>query len=125
MVQKEKTETWPPPLDSHSAIADVENKKIYLFGGLAKYQATADTYEFTIETGKWKKLETKGPTPAPRSNHSAAFYNSSMVIYGGINNDGDVLGDMWELNVKTGSWTQTGYKTPGRVPDVCIVSSPT
>ncbi len=113
---KEKGDYWPPPLDSHTAVLDPASKKIYVFGGLEKYRASSHLYEYSIETGKWRRVETKGG-PAPRSCHSAVFYSGRMVVFGGINADGDTLGDMWELAIDSLTWSQVVFKADAKVPD--------
>ncbi len=51
------------------------------------------------------------PWPVERSDHAACCLNygddhSQMLVYGGVDNDLKVLGDMWILDVDTGKWTE-------------------
>lgn len=79
---------------------------MYVYGGLAKYKTSANIYELDIATLEWKRIETQEPSPPPRSSHTAIFHQGVMVIYGGKNADGDMLGDLWELNLTEFTWTQ-------------------
>ncbi len=51
------------------------------------------------------------PWPVERSDHAACCLNygdnhSQVLVYGGVDNDLKVLGDMWTLDVDTGKWTE-------------------
>jgi len=37
-----------------------------------------------------------------------------IIIYGGVNREGDMLGDLWEFNLNTITWTNivTGKNSP-------------
>ena len=119
--QKDKSEYWPPATDSHSAIVDPTSKKMYIYGGLAKYCPTSNVYIYGFEKGDWSKAEIKGDLPPGRSCHAAVLYNGSMIIYGGLNVDGDPLDDMWELNLATLAWKKIEFAQISAVPAVSVV----
>ena len=79
---------WPPPISSHTAVIDEEEKKVYIYGGCEKYVATSNVYEYNIETNNWVKVDTAEPGPLPRSSHGCAINQESMFVFGGISNDG-------------------------------------
>lgn len=55
---------------------------------------------------QWDKPTSLGPMPSPRESHTAVTFEkgseSQLLIYGGMN--GEKLGDIWILNVKTLTW---------------------
>ena len=51
------------------------------------------------------------PWPKGRSRHSACCLNDNgeyrkVLVSGGLDNDYNVLGDMWILDVESGKWTE-------------------
>ena len=106
-----KGEVWPPALESHTAVINTEKKAMILFGGQAGYKASADVYEYNFESTKWQRIPISNG-PRARSNHSAAIHKDSMFVYGGRSNEGDILSDVWELNLTSYVWSQVDYK-PG------------
>jgi len=112
----EKKEYWPPALICHTAVLNPETKKMYVFGGLAKYKTSSYLYELDLTTLEWKRIDIQEPSPAPRSSHAAVFYQGAMIVYGGKNADGDMLGDIWELNLTDFTWKQ--YELAGEAPKV-------
>jgi len=109
---------WPQTIDSHSAVIDEKNKKMLIYGGLSKYKTTSDIWEYDITKEEWKKLEVKGKIPEGRSCHAAVLQDNSMFIYGGINEDDDSLGDLWEFNLTTNTWTKIEFTIGENNPDV-------
>jgi hypothetical protein len=117
----EKKGYWPPPIICHTAILNPETKKMYIYGGLAKYKTSSNLYELDLATLEWKRIETQESSPPPRSSHTAVFYQGAMIVYGGKNADGDMLGDLWELNLTDFTWKQ--HELTGEVPKViCLLS---
>lgn len=97
---------WPPPIEGHTAITDLAKKRLVVYGGIIKYKASSDIYEYLIAEKKWSKLKAEGPTPPPRHAHCAVVNNGSMIIYGGIGKDSEALSDIWELNLTSLVWSE-------------------
>ena len=54
------------------------------------------------------------PLPVGRAGHSACCLNygedhPQLLVYGGLGNDNNTLGDMWILDVDTGKWTEVSF----------------
>ncbi|KAK5848789.1 hypothetical protein PBY51_008482 [Eleginops maclovinus] len=117
----------PCPRIGHSLT--VVGNKCYLFGGLANDSEDTngnvprymgDFYELELQslTGVrgWSIPETKGGGPSARESHTAVAYTGlgSMKIYifGGM--QGSRLGDLWQLDLDTMSWStpETRGSTP-------------
>lgn len=54
-------------------------------------------------------LENNSKYPAPRINHSQVTYNTSIIIYGGINKNGKYFDDMWEFNIANRTWKKIEF----------------
>jgi N-acetylneuraminic acid mutarotase len=59
----------------------------------------SDTWAFSIEEGKWSKVQDAGQEkPEPRGWFDAdAMDDDAIIIHGGLNEDNKRLGDVWEL----------------------------
>merc|ERR1712223_2322511 len=76
----------PPPRESHSAIAasnkDGTGQKLIVYGGMSGCRL-GDLWILNIESMTWNKPQLDGPTPLPRSLHSATMIGQRMLIFGG------------------------------------------
>jgi galactose oxidase-like protein len=86
----------------HSAVYDAETDKMFIFGGPSP--GGNDVWVLSHASGlgglaAWLQLTPAGGPPAPRVNHTAAFYNPArhrMTIFSG--SDGaTLLNDVWVL----------------------------
>ena len=96
----------------HTAVFDKNCSKIYIYGGRTKYDQFPDsklgekTYGFCgIEYYDFKTKEFGKPVmsyriqPDQRRNHIAELIGSDLVIMGGINENNDILNDVYSLNL--------------------------
>jgi hypothetical protein len=96
----------------HTAVFDRNNSKIYLYGGRTKYDQFPETkigektYGFLgIEYYDLKTKEFGKPVmsyriqPVLRRNHIAELIGNDLVIMGGINENNDILNDVYSLNL--------------------------
>jgi Galactose oxidase, central domain len=120
------TPTWtqlstagvPPARVGHSAVYDVTNNRMIIFGG---YDCCGnplnDTWVLSNANGlggtpTWTQLSPSGTLPPVRSNHGAVFDATAnkMIIFDGSNSSG-FLNDVWVLSHANGlggapSWKQ-------------------
>eukprot|EP00002_Diphylleia_rotans_P013369 TRINITY_DN2613_c0_g1_i1.p1 TRINITY_DN2613_c0_g1~~TRINITY_DN2613_c0_g1_i1.p1 ORF type:complete len:473 (+),score=67.50 TRINITY_DN2613_c0_g1_i1:75-1493(+) len=80
----------PPPLSSSSMCAI--DSKLYLFGG-SRIRGDGivhhdKLYSYDIDTKKWEKVATTGPSPRGRSSHGCASFQDGFWIAGGLSNGG-------------------------------------
>lgn len=69
----------------------IEHNVIAIFGGKNDLENDVylnDLHLLSLDTFSWVSVQTAGSTPAPRFNHSAAIYDSKLIVFGGINIDG-------------------------------------
>jgi N-acetylneuraminic acid mutarotase len=82
------------------------NGSLYFFGGygtMNTYTGNSfrnDTFQYSLESQQWLRLECLGYFPKPRIHHSAVVKDHKMVIYGGINEDNMFLNDMFALSLR-------------------------
>ncbi|CAG9331517.1 unnamed protein product [Blepharisma stoltei] len=94
----------PPSLDSHTACLyeDVASSMV-VFGGFAEGVRSNTVYILNLSTQKWKRAQTD-EEPSPRSNHSSVVYNHCLYIFGGSDDEGEKLCDLWKLDLRTYHW---------------------
>ncbi|XP_028673396.1 host cell factor 2 isoform X1 [Erpetoichthys calabaricus] len=107
--------------------------KCYLFGGLANDSEDPnnniprylnDFYELELQAGTgvkgWNIPETKGPMPSARESHAVVIYSRKgsyspkLFLFGGMR--GYRLGDLWQLDLDTMTWTVPEAKGPIPLP---------
>lgn len=114
---KLKTDNAPSARGRQAMTFDRSRKKIYLFGGRYRPEASSGAYilyndfwEFDVNTDKWKKIETTGAVPTPRSNSYMIYdyVNDSVILFGGNSSTSGLnfkpLNDTYRLNLKTMKW---------------------
>ncbi|KAG0310932.1 hypothetical protein BGZ99_010462, partial [Dissophora globulifera] len=83
-------------------------------------------YELLPSTG-WSLASDTGAVPSPRKNHCMvpAYNGAKMILFGGIDPTGAVLGDIYFLDVATLVWTKgtDGGATVARGNTVCAVTN--
>lgn len=52
----------------------------------------------------WETMQTSGTPPPARSEHKSFSSGAALYIFGGINSSGQVLNDMYMLNLVTKEW---------------------
>ena len=86
----------------HTAVLDVENSRMIIFGGWDGNMRLNDIWELDWSTGisRWQKLEVSGSSPDARSGHTAVHdpVGQTMVVFGGFNG-ARRLDDVWMLDL--------------------------
>ena len=107
------------PRYGHTAV--LYKKEIYIFGGATDntFIGREDIVIYDIEKNKFK-LEEKTFNKLNfkwRRNHTAEIIGNHMVIYGGIDDDGNILDDLWALDLNlTLRWNHIDVKGPRQKP---------
>ena len=85
----------------HTSI--IYQNKIYLFGGRTKYGnsfVSPGLEIFSLNDRTFINIEGEsGIVPEPRKNHIAELIGNQMLIHGGINENNQVVGDCYYLNL--------------------------
>lgn len=114
IIEPEKKDC-PPPLDSHSAVLYEDGTAAWMivFGGFAIGHRSNSVYSLNLSNEKWKMAHTT-QAPRGRSNHSAIVYKDHMYIFGGTNDEGEKMNDLWKLDLRTYAWEEIA--STGEVP---------
>ena len=99
---------WPPAMDSHTAVLVSQQSvpTMVLFGGFIQDSRTNFLFQLNLSTWEWTRLASSGSTPCPRSGHSAVEYSGLMFVYGGTEEGGARLNDLWRFDFQHGTWLQ-------------------
>ena len=132
-TKKEFSENTIPPRTGHSM--SLVGDKLVVFGGFSKGAFTNNVYTYDIIENSWRnndKLESDNeileegaemPNPSsqestilpePRVNHSQVTINTSIVIYGGVDKDGNCFDDLWMYDLITNGWKK--IQVNGEIP---------
>ena len=102
--------TAPPARSDAQMVYDSENEVVVLFGGggywIQRYNWFGDTWIYSVKTNTWTNMN-PAVAPTPRTFHGIAYDsdNKVVVLFGGVDNSGTLLGDTWTYDVKTNTWT--------------------
>ena len=109
-----------PPFErlDHAAAYDPLRDRMIVFGGSAA-DALNDVWSLQMVGLVWTKLAPSGQLPAARSGHLMIHdpVRDRMIVFAGTDGDGDVLDDVWALNLAGPSWSHinpSGQDPPPR-----------
>jgi len=95
-----------PSKGRYGHTACVYKGSIIFFGGEGSFrtelkyrECLSDVRIFTLETAEWKYFPCVGKSITARRNHTAAIYEQTMYVYGGINVEGNYLDEVWTLSL--------------------------
>ena len=132
-TKKEFNEKTIPPRTGHSMT--LVGDKLVVFGGFSKGVFTNNVYTYDILENSWKDNkeqhekdneimdeggavmateETSASYPEPRINHSQVTIDTSIVIYGGVDKDGNCFDDIWMFNLISNFWKK--IQVNGQIP---------
>ena len=86
------------------------NDKMYIFGGQDTNGYRGDLWEYNPATTNWTLLKAEDPpfnSPPARSGAQAFVHEDKMYIFGGENEYGNPLQDMWKYSPVSGTWMDT------------------
>lgn len=99
----------PDPRDGHTTLAF--RHYLVVYGGAGAFNSALHTrtcspllHLLDTQSLHWKIYKPIGRLPDPRRNHGASIVGNSMIIYGGINNNSEVLEDFQAVNIDLMQW---------------------
>ncbi|MFC2100962.1 kelch repeat-containing protein, partial [Bacteroidota bacterium] len=102
--------TLPNSRTDHSAIYDMQNKRMVIFGGWSSvvYNSLNDVWSYNIAANTWTQISTSGGSPSNRAGHVAIYDNTRhrMVVFAGSNWWQAWYNDTWALDLTTNIWSQ-------------------
>lgn len=97
------------PHHSHNATV-VGRTKIFVFGGVRNDVATNEVAVFNTDTMKWTSPVVKGVVkPMARHGHACACIREKVFVFGGVNEQSELLNDLWFLDQDTLQWQQVMF----------------
>lgn len=104
-----KGDAVPAARKEHAACA--LNVCIAVFGGVDEKGAVIDesfVWLFVTAKSSWEKLEPLNKDVAPKARKGACLFEhqNNLVLYGGFDDSGNSLKDVWHLGYATRTWTQ-------------------
>ena len=108
----------PAPRKQAAMVYDPVNDRLLLFGGALGDSnfSVNDLWSFDFSTGAWTELN---PDPAPCARHAmrAVYDDGLMYVFGGADNEGNFLNDLWALSTELGNESWTQLSPSGDLPD--------
>lgn len=99
----------PEPRDGHTTVA--YKSYLVVYGGAGAFNSILHTrtcspllHFLDTQSLHWKIYKPAGRSPDPRRNHGAALIGCTMIIYGGISNENNILGDLQGVNLENMQW---------------------
>lgn len=129
--RKYVTKRRPINRSGHTTIVDPIGDRIILFGGATtaivgtSFKTLlffSNIWEFSPKKEEWNYIMCSGGPPTSRCSHSACLINNKMIIYGGKGLNGEMIFDMWALDLSSYFWSFIEQKgeIPKKVNSACV-----
>eukprot|EP00002_Diphylleia_rotans_P008582 TRINITY_DN1852_c0_g1_i1.p1 TRINITY_DN1852_c0_g1~~TRINITY_DN1852_c0_g1_i1.p1 ORF type:complete len:1197 (+),score=251.22 TRINITY_DN1852_c0_g1_i1:88-3678(+) len=103
------------PSNRYGHTAVVYKDSMFVYGGVDSHRKTDNAlYEYSFETRKWRTIPTKGSHPTPRSCHTCHVIGDSMIVFGGIDGQKQLLSSVYEYSFVSNEWKE--IQTTGQTP---------
>ena len=91
----------------HQTVFVEDQQSMILFGGDGGRGFLNDIWIFSLEDSSWREFSVSN-APSPRVNGSVACdpVSGRIVLFGGLGEEFNVLGDTWLFSLKTGEWEE-------------------
>ena len=105
----------------HTAVAFGD--RAFVYGGVresararegdqtSRFGVSSDMWEVNAATGEWRAVKAAVP-PRGRAFHTATAVGEAMLVFGGVDAQGETLNDLWALHVSTVLGTQWAELRP-------------
>lgn len=110
----------PLPSKLHNQLAIACNDTTALIFGMTEAEPRESSgFSYDLEAQSWEALPTDAaspsPSPSPRRLHGAAVANDKLVVWGGMDPEGALLGDGAVLDLSSGVWrTMSAISAPDK-----------
>ena len=90
----------------HTANYYEQRNEIILFGGYSEGSLLNKIFRFNLRNNdiKAQKVQDEENMPEPRIGHAAFIFQDFLYIFGGSIQDGNLLNDLWKLDLNNFSW---------------------
>ena len=117
----------PAARSGHTWNGDPAAAQAYLFGGDGGTGVLGDLWTYDLSSDTWERIETIGPAPPARTQHTAVWVDDvGLIVVGGRGASGAPLADAWRFNLSSGTWSplQAGGSTPPARSGACMAAAP-
>ena len=106
MEKNDKNDNVVYYLSMHSADYYEQRNEIILFGGYSDGNLINKVFRFNLKNHdtRMQKIEDEENAPEPRIGHASFIFKDSLYIFGGSVEDGNLLNDLWKLDLNNFSW---------------------
>lgn len=106
-----QVEISPCPRNQPVTAYHIKENKFFLFGGFCSTEKKRLSDLWKFDGKKWESIKTE-KSPEARSGHSMIYdtFRESLVVFGGKNNQGELLNDLWVWSGT--SWTLLSNEGP-------------
>jgi Galactose oxidase, central domain len=105
----------PPPRFGEALVQIAESGTMIMFGGASdQSNPLNDTWEYDRANNNWTRLMPLEVLPPARWGMAAAYDPGAnkIVIFGGMDVDGKMLGDTWAYDVAKNEWSRLAPSSP-------------
>ena len=88
----------PAPRAGHTA-TKIDQSHFCLIGGGEPTTVFMDVHLFNVDLNTWITINPAGQSPDRRCGHTATLYDSKILIFGGGDVDGEIFGDVQNLDL--------------------------
>lgn len=61
-------------------------------------------YSLDLKTYKWEPIPGRGDIPSIRDEHTALYYENSIIVFGGFAESGERVNDLYRYYFKENKW---------------------
>ncbi len=96
----------PAPRRASQLVVDETRNRVLVFGG-TNGSYFDDLWSLSLDSSTWSRIDAPGPRPLSRGGHSMAIdtQRDALWMFGGTRPGVD-LGDLWRLDLATGTWSE-------------------
>ncbi|MBA3660612.1 MAG: hypothetical protein H0W64_02695 [Gammaproteobacteria bacterium] len=104
----------PKPRAFSTLIADANNNRILLFGGVHYGKSFSnlvtfdDLWAYSPDQNTWTQIQPANEGPQGRGGASVWLDNNLMYVFGGVKDFTHMLNDLWVYDLQNNTWTQLG-----------------
>ena len=96
----------PAPRRASQLVVDEARNRVLVFGG-TNGPYLDDLWSLSLDSSSWSRVDAPGPRPLSRGGHAMAIdtRRDALWLFGGTRPGAD-LGDLWRLDLATGTWSE-------------------
>ena len=98
--------TLNTPISRYGHTAVLSGNMMLVQGGENNSPSFPELWQLNLITATWTLLQPFGPIPSARSYHGCSLIGDNMYIFGGLDNNGNILSDVWAYSISRNTYVQ-------------------